>query len=57
METQEGSSNLNNFEVLSRLLATAEAAQGNETRQAPQEPGLRDIIINERASILDVESK
>ena len=56
MEGLEGGRRLNKLELLSRLLAIAEALPETETSQAPQETR-PERLMNKRAAILDVESK
>ena len=56
MEGLEGGRRLNKLELLSRLLAIAEALPWTETSQAPQETR-PERLTNKRAAILDVESK
>ena len=54
MEGLKGSRRLNKFELLSRLLAIAEALPGTETSQAPQDTR-PERLMNKKAAILDVE--
>ena len=56
MEGLEGGRRLNKLELLSRLLAIAEALPGTETSQALQETG-PERLMNKKAAILDVESR
>ena len=56
MECLEGSHRLSKLELLSHLLAIAEALSGTETSQAPQETR-PERLVNKRAATLDVESR